>query len=300
MKKNIFLVFLSILCINIGKTAAQELLATVKINAPKAQKADPRVFKTLESQLTEFLNNTKWTEDAFEPEERIKVNITLNIDKELDATNFEAVMNIQALRPVYGTDFETPILNHSDDKFTFSYEQFQPIQYTRNAQLDPLTAFFSYYALYVLGIDYDTYSSLGGEPHFQAAQEVLRIAPQVEGWKPGTTLRNRYWMIENILSPRMRGFREAQYIYHRMGLDVFARTREDAQNRIIQALDEINKANLGYPNAMIIQMFVVAKSNEIIEMAKGFNKPLKLKTFEVMSKIDPANISKYQQIGLDF
>jgi hypothetical protein len=98
----------------------------------------------------------------------------------------------------------------------------------------------------------------------------------------------------------MRGFREAQYLYHRMGLDVFTKNREDAQNRIVQALDEISKANTGYPNAMIIQMFVVAKSNEIIEMAKGFNKPLKVKIFDVMTKIDPANSSKYQQIGVDF
>ena len=106
--------------------------------------------------------------------------------------------------------------------------------------------------------------------------------------------------MENTLSPRLRNFREAQYTYHRLGMDTFTKNREDAQNKIILALDEINRANSSYPNAMIIQMFVVAKSNEIIEMAKGFNKPLKLKTFDVMTKIDPANLTKYQQIGIDY
>ena len=279
---------------------AQELLATVKVNAPKIQNVDAKVFKTLETQLNEFLNNTKWTDDIFEQEERIKINITLNIDKEVSSSSFEAAMNIQATRPVYGTDFETPILNHADDRIAFTYEQFQPIQYTRNAQLDNLTAIFSYYANYIIALDYDSFSAFGGEAYFQAAQEIVRSAPQVDGWKPGTVNRNRYWMMENTLSPRMRGFREAQYLYHRLGMDVFTKNREDAQNRIVQALDEINKANSGYPNAMIIQMFVVAKSNEIIEMAKGFNKPLKVKIFDVMSKIDPANSSKYQQIGIDF
>jgi Domain of unknown function (DUF4835) len=297
MKKVLFcLVFLGASL----QSQAQELIATVKVNAPKIQNVDAKVFRTLEAQLNEFLNNTKWTDDVYEPEERIKINITLNIDKENSASSFEAAMNIQATRPVYGTDYETPILNHADDKISFTYEQFQPIQYTRNAQLDNLTAIFSYYANYIIGLDYDTFSSLGGESYFQVAQDIVRVAPQIDSWKPGTSNRNRYWMMENTTSPRMRGFREAQYLYHRMGLDVFTKNREDAQNKIVQALDEISKANAGYPNAMITQMFVVAKSNEIIEMAKGFNKPLKVKIFDVMTRIDPANSSKYQQIGIDF
>ena len=298
MKKIILCSFLYF-CL-IVNNFAQELQATVKINSPKIQNTDVKVFRTLESQLIEFLNNTKWTDDVFEPEERIKLNITMNIDKEVDASTFEAVINIQATRPIFGTDTETPILNHSDDRITFNYEQYQPIQFTRNSNLDRLTALFSFYAYYVLGLDYDTFSPLGGEPYFQIAQEIVRAAPQVEGWVPGSVNRNRYWMMENTLSPRLRNFREAQYTYHRLGMDTFTKNREDAQNKIILALDEINRANSSYPNAMIIQMFVVAKSNEIIEMAKGFNKPLKLKTFDVMTKIDPANLTKYQQIGIDY
>lgn len=281
-------------------TKAQELRATVKVNAPKSQNIDARVFKTLESQLSDFLNNTKFTSDAFEEEERIKVNITLNIGSDAGGNSFNASMNIQASRPVFGTDFETPIFNHADESITFQYEQFQPIQYTANAQLDNLTAVFSYYAFVIIGSDYDTFSSLGGENYFQIAQDIQRIAPQVEGWTQGTRNRSRYWIIENITSPRLRGYREAQYIYHRLGLDVFTKNREEAQNRIAQALDEINKASAGYPNCMLIQIFNVTKSNEIIEMAKGFNKPLKIKIFDVMSKVDPANLSKYQQIGIDY
>lgn len=279
---------------------AQELRATVKVNAPKSQNVDAKVFKTLESQLTDFLNNTKFTNDVFDEEERIKVNITLNIGSDAGGNNFNASMNIQASRPVFGTDYETPIFNHADENIGFQYEQFQPIQYTANAQLDNLTAVFSFYAFIIIGTDYDTFSSLGGENHFQTAQDIQRIAPQVEGWTQGTRNRSRYWIIENITSPRMRGYREAQYIYHRLGLDVFSKNREDAQNRIAQALDEVNKASAGYPNCMLIQIFNVTKSNEIIEMAKGFNKPLKVKIFDVMSKIDPANLSKYQQIGVDY
>ncbi len=298
MKK--ILLFISFFGASLVQSQAQELLATVKINSPKIQNTDTKVFRTLESQLTEFLNNTKWTDDTYEPEERIKLNFTLNINTETGGNNFEGVLNIQASRPIYGTGYETPILSHSEKDIAFSYEQFQPIQFTRNSQLDRLTAIFAYYANYIIGLDYDTYSSLGGEPYFQIAQEIVRSAPQVEGWTPGSSNRNRYWMIENMTSPRMRGFREAQYIYHRLALDVFTKNREDAQNRVAQALDEISKANAAYPNSMIVQMFAVAKSSEIIEMAKGFNKPLKVKIFDVMTKIDPANLNKYQQIGIDF
>lgn len=297
MKKIFLLAFFNIVVLL--SVRAQELSATVKVNTPKVQSTDTKVFRTLENQLTEFLNNTKWTDDVFETQERIRVNVTINIDEESNGNTFKAVLNIQASRPVYGTDYETPILNHSDKDFSFTYEQYQPIQYTRNSQLDNLSAIFSFYAFYILGLDYDTFSSSGGENHFLAAQEITRVS-QGDGWIAGSGTRSRYWMMENMLSPRMKGFREAQYYYHRLGLDVFTTSKEDAQNRVIQALDEVNKANKGYPNAMIIQMFVLAKSNEIIEMAKGFSKPAKLKVVDVMSQIDPSNLNKYQQIGVNY
>lgn len=45
---------------------AQELLFDVKVNTPKIQNVDPKVFKDMETNIQEFLNNRKWTEDVFD------------------------------------------------------------------------------------------------------------------------------------------------------------------------------------------------------------------------------------------
>jgi Domain of unknown function (DUF4835) len=298
MKKIFLFIFLIISFLD---SKAQELDAKVTINTPSLANADKKVFEVLKQQLQEFLSNQKWTDDVFEKDERIKVNINLTITKELSATSFEAKMTIQASRPVYNSDYETTTFLCSDDKIDFSYEQNQPIQYSQAAFTDKLSAIFSYYAYFIIGMDYDSFSSLGGEPYFTRCQEIQRNVPQgVGGWSPGQETQNRYWLIENMMNPRMRPFREASYTYHRLALDTFAATPEESKNKFVQAMDEINKAAANYPNAMITFLFNAAKSNEIIEISKGMNRGQKAKIFEIMAKLDPSNMNKYQAIGVNF
>ena len=299
MKKIAILLFLFI---NILTSNAQELIATVTINTPKLQNVDRKVFDVLKQQVQDFLNTQKWTDDVFEPEERIKVNVNLTITEEKSATSFSGKMTVQASRPVFNSDYETTILITSDDDIDFSYEQYQPIQYSQNAFTDNISSIFSFYAFYIIGANYDTFSSLGGEPYFNKALEIQRLVPQaVAGWQPrGTSTRSRYWLIENTTNPRMRYFREAMYMYHRQALDVFATNPEDAKGKFVQALDDVNKSAASYPNAMITTIFNSSKGDEILEIGKGLNRPQKAKVFDVMSKLDPANMNKYQGIGVNF
>lgn len=299
MKKIAILLFLFI---NIVTSNAQELQATVTINTPKLQNVDRKVFDVLKQQIQDFLNTQKWTDDVFEPEERIKVNVTMTISEEKSATSFGAKMTIQASRPVFNSDYESTLLLTVDDDVDFSYEQYQPIQYSQNAFTDNISAIFSFYAFYVIGTNYDTFSPLGGEPYFNKALEIQRLVPQgVAGWQPrGSSMRNRYWLIENAMNPRVKPFREAMYMYHRQGLDVFTINPDDAKNKFVQALDDVNKAAANYPNAMFMALFNSAKSDEILEVGKGLNRAQKAKVFDVMSRIDPANMGKYQGIGLNF
>jgi len=59
---------------------------------------DPAFFADLEKNLTEFLNTTKWTEDEFQAQERIKGAIQLTITEELQANVFKAEMVWQSER----------------------------------------------------------------------------------------------------------------------------------------------------------------------------------------------------------
>ncbi len=300
MKKYYFLL-IALICCNIA--SAQELEFTVNINTPKLQTTDPKVFESLKESIVNFLNNQKWTNDVFDPKERIKCNIQMTIKDELSANSFSADFAIQAVRPVFGSSYETPLLSHVDKDFNFIYEQFQPLDYTKNAFSDNLTAFLSFYVYVILGMDYDSYSLYGGEPYFQIANNILTTIPPsaaqaFPGWRSLDGNRNRFWIIENLLSPKVRDYRQAMYDYHRQALDLMAENVTTGRAIMLQSLETISKVNRSYPNSMILQMFTNAKSSEIIEIFKKGTTQEKTRVRSIMAKIDASNASKYRtQIG---
>lgn len=290
----------------LGQAFAQgELNCTVRISTPQLQNTDRRVFDELENSIREFLNNTKWTNDAFEQEERIKCNFIFTIKTEQEGNIFDADLAVQAVRPVFGSGYETPLLSHLDKDVTFQYDQNQPIEFlpdaTDNQNLPALLAFYVYI---ILGMDYDSYSLYGGDQHLLTAQQIvtnIQNSPtnRTSGWRPGDggKNRNRYWIIENLLNPRVRPYRAAMYTYHRKGLDLFASDVEAGKTAILQALEEVDKVNTAYFNSMITQMFANAKKDELVEMWKIGAKAQKDRVQQIMSKIDPANSQRYREIG---
>lgn len=297
--KKLFLMLISICTLSI--LGAQELNVDVKILTPKLQTTDPKVFETLEQEIREYMNNQKWTDDEYEQEERIDVNIQITINKELDATTFEAELSIQASRPVYQSSYESVLLSHRDVNFKFIYEQYQPIQFTENSYNDNLSSMLSYYAYIILGMDYDSFEEFGGTPYFQKAQEILNNIPSgaaatFKGWRSLDGNRNRYWIIENLLSPRIRPYRQAMYNYHRHGLDVMHKDPIAGRAIMTQAIENLKDVNRAYPNSMILQMFSNAKRSEIIEIYAPARTDEKNKIVTTMSKVDAANASEYNNI----
>ncbi len=281
---------------------AQEMNFTVNVNTPKLQTADPKLFDNLKNDMREFLNNTVWTNDVFSQEERIKCNIQLTISEELSPTTFSADLQIQAVRPIYGSSDETPLLSHVDKDVLIEYEQFQPLQFTKNAYDQNLTSILAFYVYMILGMDYDTFSPFGGEEYYQEAQNIITtippgVASSVKGWQSLESNRNRYWMLESVMSPRARNFRQALYDYHRTGLDIMISDVEAAKEGVMKAMELISGVQKNYPQAMCLQMFANAKSTEIIEIFKQGSSVQKSNIFKIMTKIDAANASEYRKIG---
>ena len=296
--KNFAILLLILLSTHLG---AQELNVTVNVNTPTLQIADPKVFEDLEGAITNFFNNQRYTEDDYEQEERINITVSLTITEELSATAFKGELAIQSTRPVYGSDYETPTFLYNDRDVTFGYEQFQPIQYSENSFTDNLSQILSFYALVILGMDYDTFSPFGGEPYFQKAQDILNAVPSAvsannPGWRSLDGNRNRYWIIENLLSPRVRPLRQAMYDYHRQGLDLMHVDVGPGRAIIAQALEEIYNVNQNYPNSMMVQIFANSKSNEIVDVFKQSTTTEKNRIIQIMTKIDAANSSKYRNM----
>lgn len=298
--KNILLPFVLILCISSG-VVAQEFNFNVKLNSEKAQTVDPKVFESLELALRDFLNNQKWTEDEYEPEERIDCNLLLTISEELSATSFKADLAIQATRPVFNSDYQTALFSYVDKGVAFEYEAYQPLEFGDNVFNSNLTSVLAFYCYVILGADYDSFSSFGGEDYYQRAQDILNNVPpsatsRYKGWRSLDGNRNRYWIIESILSPRTRNMRQAMYNYHRLALDKMAEDVNAGRAAMMNALKEMEKVSKGYPNAMIVQLFALAKGDEIIEVFKGGSRQEQNDVIRIMSKIDAANASKYRKI----
>ncbi len=297
MKKALLFFFVSFLSLNL---VAQEFDFNVSLNTQKASSTDPKVWESLELALKDFLNNQQWTTEEYLPEERIECNLQITITSE-NGNTFNSDIAIQATRPVYNSDYQTALISYIDKNVEFNYEAYQPLEFSENVFNSNLTSVLGFYVYLILGMDHDSFTPFGGEDYYQKAQELLNNIPpsaanQYKGWRSRDSNRNRYWMIESVLSPRTRNMRQAMYNYHRLGLDVMADNMNEGRAVMSSVLSEIERIEKGYPNSMIIRLFSLAKGDEVTEIFKGGTRKEQNDAIRVMSKIDASNSAKYRKI----
>lgn len=275
---------------------AQELDATVRVATPKLRTTDPRVFKTLEQAVKDFLNGQKWTEDYFENEERIKCSFQITIKEELGNNSFKADLAIKSSRPIYNSSQETVLFSHLDKDLVFSYQEFQPIQFVQNSYSEELSQVLAFYSYIILGLDYDSFAREGGTKYYQEAGNIVNISPRESpGWNPSKN-RNRYHIFESITNARSKSFRNAMYQYHRLGLDIMADNPEKGKGQIMEALEKINQMNSDFMNAFILQIFANSKSTELVEIFKQATPGEKARFIGIMTKLDATKVALYRQV----
>ena len=294
--KYIIVLLLSAYCI---QSQGQELAVQVKVNTAKLQTTDPRVFKSLEDDIKKFLSTQSWTNDKYELHERIKCNFNLTIKKEVNSTTFEADLTVSASRPVFGSSYESTLINYIDKNVVINYEPNQPLNYVQNVYSNRLTAILAFYSNLIIGLNYDSFSANGGTDYLLICQSIVNTIPGNivgEGWKPSDETRNRYWILENILSPRLRAMRSAWYAYHRQGLDLMYLNADQGKKEIAKAMQTIDEAKRSYPAAQWLQMFIDSKTTEIVEIFKKADKPQQQSIHNILSRLDPSSASRYQPL----
>lgn len=297
------LVFSFLICCE--RSIGQELQAKVTVIATRVPTTvDKKIFTTLQTQLTNFVNNRKWTTETYQPNEKIQCSFLLNIESVVEPNVYKASMTIQAGRPVHSSTYTTALVNLMDADVTFRYAEFQPIEFNENRiqGSDPtasnLTAVFAYYINIILGMDYDSFSPKGGDVFFQKANNIVNNAPEnknITGWKAFDGFRNRYWLAENFLNTRFNLIHDVIYQYYRDGLDHMYENEADARSKMLSSLLQLQTINQDNPNSMIVQFFMQGKTQELIKAFKKLASPDKTKAIEVLGKLDVANLSKYQQ-----
>jgi hypothetical protein len=287
-------------------TSAQEFQAKLSIISNKVgTQVDKKIFQTLQTALTNFLNNRKWTNDTYQPQEKIKCNFLLTIEEYSGNNVFKATLTVQAARPVYNTSYESPIINFQDPLVQFKYVEFQPVEFNENRIQgnDPaaanLTAVLAYYVNIILGMDYDSFSPRGGDPYFQKAQYIVNNAPEggdISGWKAFEGLRNRFKLVQGFTDSRFSLMHDVIYAYYRSGFDKFYENETEGRTGILSALSYLNTINKENPGSMVLQFFFQGKSNELVKIFSKAETDLKTRARDFLVKLDLTNASAYKEL----
>jgi len=294
MRKILFVLFSFLFSFHV---TSQELNAQVIVNSDLVNQTNQQIFKTLERTLNEFINTQVWTEQVFLNQEKITCSFVFNLSA-YSNDKFEATLQVQSERPVYQTNYDSPVLNFLDKDITFSYQEFQPLFFNESSFESNLISLISFYAYVIIGLDADTFLQNGGNRYFEKARQVLNLAQSSvrKGWKPGDGVRNRFWLIDSLRSNTFKEYRQTMYNYHRSGLDQMTNDPIAGKKALMLSIQGLEPLFQRRPNAFLLQLFFDAKVEEIVNLFQEGPKVDFKKTEDVLKKIAPFFGSRWKQI----
>ena len=286
-----------------GVISAQEINCTVTINSEQIEGSNKQVYETLKSSIEEYMNQNRWTNMTYAEHEKIECSMLIVV-KEVADNLYKCEMTLQSRRPVYGTTYTTPLLNFKDNNFTFTYQEYDRIEWQQNTFTTNLTAMLAYYCYLIIGHDQDSFQRLGGTPYFQQCEEIVNTCQSASmdnaeqrGWLAFDSNRNRYALINNLLDEAFKKYRNFYYEYHRMGLDEMSGNVTNGRARIAEGLLVLKEAYRARPATYVINTFLDAKADELVDIfSKGTEKE-KRTVYEMLMDIDPTRQNTYERIN---
>ena len=245
-----------------------------------------------------FMNSRKWTNNVYQNNERIECTMLINITEQLSTNQFKGTIQIQSRRPVFNTSYPTTTLNHLDKDIEFTFNEFDPLEFSESTFTSNLTSVLAFYANIIIGLDYDSFSNKGGSRYFQIAQTIVSNAQGTaeSGWKAFESNKNRYWFVENLLHNDYQNLRECFYQYHRIGFDMMAKNVPVGRASVLKSLKLLEKVYDRNPGNFQLQIFFNSKSNEIVDLFLEALPKEKTEITNLLNKIDASNLSKYDKI----
>lgn len=297
MKKTLIIVVLLMIAL---VPFAQELRCNVSVSANKITGINQNVFRTMQMDLYDFMNNRKWTTHNFKNNERIECSINIQLEKQISSDEYQGNITVQSKRTAYNSSYKTTILNIRDESFRVKYQEYQAIEFSETANKDNLTSILAFYAYVILAFDYDTYSPNGGTEYFEMARKIINDSQgfpnSITGWKAFESDYNRYWLIDNVLNKTYAPFRECIYQYHRKGLDAMSESVESGRSEIAESLRLIQRVFRSRSRLYITQMFFDAKSNELVSIFSDSYPDEQDRVIQLLSECDPSNAGKYEKM----
>lgn len=295
MRWKILLIILTMVVTSYG----QELNCMVTVNSEKIEGSNKQVFNTLQKSIQDFVNTTHWTTYTYTSTERIDCSMLIVVNS-VENDIYSCELTLQSKRPVYNTNYTTPVLNYKDDYFTFKYMEYDRLEYQPTGFENNLSALIAYYCMFIIGFDMDTYSRLGGTNCFQQCENIVSSAQsapfeasELTGWKAFGSNKNRYAIVNNLMDNAFSSLREFIYDYHRMGLDMMAQNMENARAKIVEQMPVLKETYRSRQNTYLVNIFLEAKHEEIVNIVKKGSTMEKQTVYDVLTFLDPTRQKEY-------
>ena len=295
---------LALIAMSIAMTA-QELKCTISINSEQVQGSNKAIFTTLQQSMEEFVNTQRWTNMTFQEKERIECSMMIVV-KSVQDNMFVCEFTCQSRRPVFGTTYTTPTLNIKDENFTFTYQEYDRMEFQHNTFTSNLTAMVAYYCYLIIAHDMDSFAKLGGTPYFQICEDIVTSAQsasldnaEMVGWKAFESNRNRYALTNNLMDEAFKKYRAYYYDYHRHGLDEMVNNVANGRARIAKDIKVLKEAYNARPATYLVGTFLDAKSDELVNIFKSGTTDEKKMVYELLMDIDPTRQDTYENINRD-
>jgi hypothetical protein len=292
----IFITFLPLFVVGQELNCQVSIITDARLEVTSVEK---EIFDQLKQTIYDMMNTTQWTKDKFKVEERINCNIQLQINSIPSPGTYSGSLQVQSSRPAFNSSYNTTIFNFQDDDIQFSYSRNAVLVYAPNQYRDNLTSILAFYAYFIIGMDYDSFSMKGGTPYFNEAQQIVSNAQtsSAPGWKSNEAgKRNRFYLVDNILHQLFEPLRECLYEYHRKGVDKLYDDKLAARKAMYDALNKLSKVVTTRPNSINLLSFVQAKREELKSLYSDAEVKDKNDVVSLLKKLDPANASRYQEI----
>lgn len=277
--------------------SGQELLCNVEVNTDLIEGTNKNVFQTLKESISDYFNETIWTNSVFSPAERIECKFFLTV-RDYNNGRIKGDIQVQSSRPVYNSTYTTTLLNFKDSKVEFDYREGEPLVYNENIWTDNLTGILNFYAYLILALDFDSFSPKGGQPYYDKAATVVQQAQGSgeAGWRPFEDLRNRNAVLSSYTDVSGSGIRDLLYQYHRKGLDEMSISPDKGRAEITSSLHYIKSLYQREPMSVGLTLFRDSKLDELVNIYSKAPENEKKEVYDILTPIYPTDRDRLEKI----
>ncbi len=277
--------------------SAQELNCTVEVNSSSIEGTSKSVFETLQQSVTEYMNDNKWTNAVFSPNEKIECRMFFTI-KEYQDDRLKGDLQVQLSRPVYNSTYTTTLFNFKDTRVEFDYREGDPLVFNENSWDSNLTGILNYYAYLLLAIDFDSFSPMGGQPYYDKCASVVQMAQSSGeiGWRTFEDTKNRAAVLSAYTDSNTAGMRQLLYDYHRKGLDEMVTSPDKGRAVITASLSELEKVHENVPMSVALSIFRDSKLDELVNVYSKAPQTERDQVYKLLEPIYPTDRERLEKI----